>query len=1363
MSDQPGSDRSLYPISGIFVVVAAIGGYLWLSQPLQSFRPREPRKIAIPSEALQSTEARLWQDPFQAVFEHETHVHPRTPATSQTQAKSPSPTPSGRGAEPRDQAAGSPSREEQPSRRGSTVALPHDEPAGVHSMEALANGVRERSRSGRVTILGVLVRGGPYVEDGEYRRRQRQAVVSALAVKGYVPGSSERIAYLDLATWHEQEKSPFRVAFPVPYEWFASDRLNPRSVELAEHVVVVWLNEMMFAAHPLGKLDWLLRRILRPSWAAHVIEKKGRSPDTAQQAFWDRFHLRLLGPASSNTLAVMLDEKSRTISEVSSPSFGVDPMGKGGEKYGLLVDFLNWYLDYAPTEEQVAMIKEELPAAIAEASETDRSTDEKPALDALSPEEAIRAGHILRRRLDEQANKAREEANKAGKQANKGREESIEDSDEGWAETALLFYPYILDTTSLVQAADEYLDDGLTREQMDSLQKAITPAPGSWSPGGLSEEIRNALPEVVDSDEFWYEAVVAQWMEGVFDQIFESLVQYDEETEDAQLASKNVPYTIDHLTILSSRATASPAMLVRAHQGVDETTDSEPESEESDLEKTIAEIIHEKSGATFVTTVLPDDRLAEAVVEEFIRRGVDLASPGGKDHLVLVGEWDTFYGRTLPLALAASIHAARAPDLGQSTRAIMNGMLDGSIQPPPRVHQFAYLRGVDGSLPGAVEAPADEAGNAREPAKLADVLSRGSPEPPLGRGQLDHIRRLATQLLRLDDRLRRHGGGEIRAIGVVGTDLYDKQLVLQALSEKFPGALFFTTDLDARLFHSSQYPWSRNLVIASSFGLSLHRNLQKHIPPFRDTYQTSTFLAGLVALGGAPELEAMVAGNLGNSFRPRLMEVSRSGVEDLTPDDPAGQGRIALHPDGESRQVNRREVVGGVLIVALLGAVVLPMSARLRRVLLPDTAITSRQRLHGLLFVILAITAVCALMLAVHLSNRHGTGEPFAVFEGISIWPTEFLRLVAALFSLYFFLIAGWRIHASNCLLQERYIARPILVRPWRLMDKYRERVRRFGRESTFLGLLTRPFRALRVWLTLRCLISPNTWRDAMEASVARSHGRGARKPVRALWRRYMCLGRWNIRCWRFIPMSLAFWLLGSTMIRFFGRPYVPYRGTVAFLADRILLLASVGSLLFLTFFIVDATRLCEVFIRSLYTGRARFDAECRRKRELREQFQVDSDDERFSDVLDSYLVMELTGSRTEVIGTLAIYPFVPLLLMLLSRLNYFDRWDWPIPLILVFIGLSTYVVACWFILRRAAERLRARALQRASTWVACAADRRGGEGSRRMEMLVEEIRNARRGAFSSWTKSPAIRGVLIPFGGLGAVGILELASMLFS
>src|SRR5262249_55579213 len=175
------------------------------------------------------------------------------------------------------------------------------------------------------------------------------------------------------------------------------------------------------------------------------------------------------------------------------------------------------------------------------------------------------------------------------------------------------------------------------------------------------------------------------------------------------------------------------------------------------------------------------------------------------------------------------------------------------------LHCYSYLRGLDGTVPRpraeAKTGKSQEASGIPSAQELA--AAREALERPEGNGQLDYLRRLADSLDALETRLGGDCGAwdrlrnrcrRIAAIGVLGSDVYDKLLVLQALRPRFPDAIFFTTDLDAVLVHPTQVQWTRNVVIASAFGLRLTESLQQAIPPFRDSYQTATFMATLGAL-----------------------------------------------------------------------------------------------------------------------------------------------------------------------------------------------------------------------------------------------------------------------------------------------------------------------------------------------------------------------------------------------------------------------------------------------------------------------------------------------------------------------------------
>jgi hypothetical protein len=253
-----------------------------------------------------------------------------------------------------------------------------------------------------------------------------------------------------------------------------------------------------------------------------------------------------------------------------------------------------------------------------------------------------------------------------------------------------------------------------------------------------------------------------------------------------------------------------------------------------------------KAGVRYYRTIADDSQLAHIITDELKKRSVD-PQRDPSDHVLLVSEWDSFYGRTLPTSLI---------------RAFMGGAACPSqaASPAQQFHCFNYMRGLDGQLP---EAPAsnskDGAGTGKQDTQsvaprngpdqiLANFAPSESIERPYGNGQYDYLRRLGFTIQQLDDRIRKDGTGKISAVGVVGSDVYDKLIILQLLRPQFPQAVFFTTDLDARLYHPAEAEGTRNLIVASAFGLELAERWQGHIPPFRTSYQTSAFLTTQLVL-----------------------------------------------------------------------------------------------------------------------------------------------------------------------------------------------------------------------------------------------------------------------------------------------------------------------------------------------------------------------------------------------------------------------------------------------------------------------------------------------------------------------------------
>ena len=118
--------------------------------------------------------------------------------------------------------------------------------------------------------------------------------------------------------------------------------------------------------------------------------------------------------------------------------------------------------------------------------------------------------------------------------------------------------------------------------------------------------------------------------------------------------------------------------------------------------------------------------------------------------------------------------------------------------------------------------------------------------------------------------------------------------------------------------------------------------------------------------------------------------------------------------------------------------------------------------------------------------------------------------------------------------------------------------------------------------------------------------------------------------------------------------------------------------------------------------------------------------------------------------------PFVVLFLMIISRLTYFDRWDWPLSLVAI-IGLnSLYAIVAAAILRRSAERTRSESLTTLrEERIRCLA--KGEDRAvRLLDRLIDEIKSLSQGVFAPISQQPVVRAFLVPFGGIGVAVFLD-------
>jgi hypothetical protein len=349
--------------------------------------------------------------------------------------------------------------------------------------------------------------------------------------------------------------------------------------------------------------------------------------------------------------------------------------------------------------------------------------------------------------------------------------------------------------------------------------------------------------------------------------------------------------------------------------------------------------------------------------------------------VLLVAELNTGYGRLLPETFNKQLDIVLAKHLGICQQNL----------PKPLVKTYGYYRGID-----RVQPAPQTTGNrsTAQQAGIAAPFGGFNPEDPRaliqrsqGLNQFDYIRRIVQDARgTLED-----DGGQIVAVGVLGTDPYDKLLLLQALRGEFPHAVFFTTDLDARMLHPAELVWTRNLVLAASDGLSVTDlgvfqdiTMNMSPAPMRDSYQVATFRAVYSAATGKviPRVD---------DRDTTLFEIGRNGFVKLEPESAAFPAPNREKPSARASSVF---VAGSLLAILILWAFRRP-SQMARRSLKVLAATNYRRNPTWWNWTAprLLPAIVCIGVIAVAASDNL---EPDQITDGVSVWPFVMLHLLAA-------------------------------------------------------------------------------------------------------------------------------------------------------------------------------------------------------------------------------------------------------------------------------------------------------------------------------------------------------------------------------
>ena len=791
------------------------------------------------------------------------------------------------------------------------------------------------------------------------------------------------------------------------------------------------------------------------------------------------------------------------------------------------------------------------------------------------------------------------------------------------------------------------------------------------------------------------------------------------------LENKEIP---NNMQLYSATATADDKKLLQdVFNDLPNNKKIEFKETYNNFDKNWFYFLHDKIKTKLVRTIQSDKELVKALIDELNNRDVGLTQPSyifharskllgffgissnaKRGHVVLISEWDTVYGRTLP----------------ETFKDVIREKLKLKAQEKIRwVHRFSYLRGIDGKLP-------EEKGGTDKEKKKNDANSKGEAdikklEEPVGKSQYDYLRRLAERISKLNYRLKSENDESIKAIGVLGNDFYDKFLVLQALGQKFPDRIFFTTDLDANYFHPANIEWTRNLVVASSYGLQLREDLQKDVPPFRNGYQTSVFFATLRAFyNDKNSNNPLQLKDVTLTIKPRIFEIGRNTAIDLT-------GK-----PGSFVPINQASAVRGFSKWGWLGFACIMLGFSILAMLMCSSWLSyesgegiiagikqlSTKRKNIILIWLITFLILFFILINVHIIiTRYISEEPFSWSEGISVWPTEIIRFIALILSVAFYYLSKRQLKNNKISIDDE-----------------------FGLEYTLENCQNCQSSATT---SNKIIIVNNRWKDYLDRTTIEK---------RKNW----------IRC-----IFALYFIFCIFIIKIFGLPNNPMRGVFSWWFNFILMFITIFAFLYLTFFVLDTIMLCRGFIDQFIQNRSQWNIDSLRKfvqKWTKDPGPFPKNPDQWEKgtakaALSEYMLVKLIARRTDVVGKLIFYPFIIWSLIIISRLHYFDNWRTPLGLVIVISLIAVLAWVCAVNLRRSAEKLRTAVIKRLDQQLVgiYADDPENKADATFIQYVLNEVKAIKTGAFASYLQQPALQSLLVPLGSISGLKILELLSNL--
>lgn len=717
--------------------------------------------------------------------------------------------------------------------------------------------------------------------------------------------------------------------------------------------------------------------------------------------------------------------------------------------------------------------------------------------------------------------------------------------------------------------------------------------------------------------------------------------------------------------------------------------------------------ISDTIGFSIHRTIGTDDLLVQELTEELVRRGI---SDG--DTIAIVSEWDTENGRAMKRYFAPYCN-------------------DISKHPHFDCHYIHYMAGLDGELGGT---SGREPGTENKDSEKTSAMGENAE----GIKQFDYLQRAADDLW-LDQMYSRT---PVRAIGVLGNDIYDKLVVLQAFRPLFPDTLFFTTNIDERFRNTENIKFAKRLVIASNYGLRLKKNILGETPPFRDTFQTSLFLSTVTSIhdwkynGKANHVKPKTLKkihDLTTSARktPLLHELGGFHFASLPANNIRWGDPICnvTWISGCSRQrffslqfwmkvfMSSLHIA---IIVSLLVAFLFFIDENfvdfLWRLSSPKRVLIF---LSGVILTLLILSILWNFFL-IDILTDFGQGSSLAYFQGISIWPTISYRTAAMI------------------------AAMGLLYKAWHRLERKNIDIINLLNTSDSFSVQTHPTPWINRSYFYLNRIFPKTGEE--ETPHKKNH---FIKDVSNFW---LNLKQYYYHDWLvfimvglFLTVAIYLFMDGT----YFNLFYKPVRGSTARFLYRLTTILSIFSLQFIVFYTAGS-----IYFWSFFLGRAKGKPMNGNNPFVKEKKNIPGLSEESVNALGGLAFVE---KQTAYTFHIIYYPFVVLTFMFLSETP--KSWNDPGPLEIIYTMDMILLTGGAMLLNQRIIKFRDYTLKILQQNLLSAGEENPDHG-KHIENEIECVNNLDAVAFNSLLRQPFIRAILIPVLGVLATMSAEYANL---